>query len=366
MVAWLDIRRSKLRFGLLTGSVALLVFLVVFLAALSGGLIGAVTGAIAGLNAPVITYSDTARGNIQGSRLAPRVVDEVRAIPGVQAAGPVGVGIARAELPGEGMTDVQVFAYQPSQPGGPTTIAAGQVPTQSGQAVMDASGIEVGDTVVLEPGAISVTVTATAINAQFSALPTVYIPWTDFEALVRAINPTAPVVPVNAVAVIADGTADEVVAQRITDAAIGAEGFTQSQAVAAIPGVESIRQTFGLLVGIAFAVSVVVIGFFFLILTVQKLRTFTLLRAVGASTAMLARSVIAQITIVVAVAGVIGAGLAVAALEGIASGGGLPVSVEPVTVAVIVGAVWLFSVAAGLLSIRRIRAIDPATAAGAR
>ena len=38
-LAWTEIKRAKLRFGLLTGAVALLVFLILFLQTLSGQLL---------------------------------------------------------------------------------------------------------------------------------------------------------------------------------------------------------------------------------------------------------------------------------------------------------------------------------------
>ena len=50
----------------------------------------------------------------------------------------------------------------------------------------------------------------------------------------------------------------------------GTTGYTIPDAVAKIPGVSSVSQTFGILVGMTFVISIVVIGFFFLILTVQK------------------------------------------------------------------------------------------------
>ncbi len=64
-----EIRRAKLRFGLLTGAVALLVFLVLLLSTLSGALVGALIGALQGLRADGIVYADFARDNIAASRL---------------------------------------------------------------------------------------------------------------------------------------------------------------------------------------------------------------------------------------------------------------------------------------------------------
>jgi ABC-type antimicrobial peptide transport system permease subunit len=74
--------------------------------------------------------------------------------------------------------------------------------------------------------------------------------------------------------------------------------------------------------------------------------------------------VAAQVAVVVLLAGAVATALTYGAVTGLSTG--LPVSLSPILVAGTVGAVLIFSLAAGLLSIRRIAGIDPATAAGAR
>jgi ABC-type antimicrobial peptide transport system permease subunit len=119
-------------------------------------------------------------------------------------------------------------------------------------------------------------------------------------------------------------------------------------------------------VGLTFIIGIVVIGFFFLILTVQKMKSFTLLRAIGAgyrparagwwrcrsrSWCCLASAIAVALTLL--------------AVRGLNSG--IPVSLSPsLVLGGTVLAVLVFSLLAGLLSIRRISTIDPFTAAGAR
>ena len=117
-------------------------------------------------------------------------------------------------------------------------------------------------------------------------------------------------------------------------------------------------------VGMTFVISIVVIGFFFLILTVQKLKAFTLLRAIGTSTRRLSAMVALQIVLVVLVASAIAVGLTLLAVQGLNTG--IPVTLDPTLIIGVVVAVLVFSLLAGMLSIRRIAKIDPATAVGAR
>lgn len=363
-LALLEMRRAKLRFGLLIGAVSLLIFLVLFLSALSGALLNSFTGAIKNLDADVLVYSSSARDNIQGSRLEPKVVSQVQSVPGVAAAGGIATTTSSATLP-DGKGEVALFGFTPNSPGAPTGISQGRLPNATNEAAVDVPGATIGSSITLLPSNIELNVVGLLTGAQFNAAPTAYVDLTSYQSAIKAANPNAPFVPLNAVAVqTSPGANPETVAASVATLVPGTTGYTIDSAVAKIPGVSSVSQTFGILVGLTFIISIVVIGFFFLILTVQKLRVFTLLRASGASPGRLAGSVVFQITTVDLLASAVAIALVWGALKGTSSG--IPVALEPQLTVVTVLAVWIFSMAAGLLSIRRIRSIDPATAAGAR
>lgn len=361
-LALTEMRRSKLRFGLLAGAVSLLVFLVLLLTTLSNALVSSITGALEGVDADVLVYSETARDNLQASRLAPESVDQVAAIGSVTAAGPVSVLTTSASLK-DGTEDLQVFGFEPGKPGAPTGLSDGRLPDSASEVAMDGGGYAIGDTLDLTATGQQATVVGLLRGAQFAASPTAYVNSDLYGEIVRAINPNVPFVPVNAVAVTTDGEPATAVAD-INAGVEGMKAYVKQDAVSLIPGVGSISQTFGILVGLTFIIGVVVIGFFFLILTVQKMKAFTLLRAIGAGTGRLSVVVAVQITVTVLLASAIAVVLTLLAVQGLNSG--IPVSLSPVLVVGTVAAVLLFSLLAGLLSIRRISKIDPFTAAGAR
>lgn len=360
-LALTEMRRSKLRFGLLTGAVSLLVFLVVLLTTLSNALVGSITGALKGLDANVLVYADTARDNLQASRLQPETVEQVAAIPGVEAAGAIATLTTSAALK-DGTEDLQIFSFQPGKPGAPTGLSEGRLPENAGEVAMDGGGYAVGDTLELTAADTTATVVGLLRGAQWNASPTAYVTDELYTQIVKASNPNVPFVPINAVAVEASDPA--VVGPAITDGVEGTKAYEKGDAVGLIPGVASISQTFGILVGLTFIIGIVVIGFFFLILTVQKMKSFTLLRAIGASSGKLAGVVAQQIAIVVLLASAIAVLLTLLAVRGLNSG--IPVSLSPSLVIGVVVSVLVFSLLAGLLSIRRITKIDPFTAAGAR
>jgi putative ABC transport system permease protein len=362
-LAGTEIRRAKLRFGLLTGAVALLVFLVLLLSTLSGALIGALVGALQGLRADGVVYAEFARDNIAASRLAPETVAAVGDVPGVASAAGIATFTTSASIAGT-QSDVQVFGFTVDAPGSPGGLTDGRLPTGPGEVAIDGAAA-IGDTIILDPAGTVLTVVGTLRGAQFNALPTLYVDSSSYDDAFSATNPGLPFVPINAVAFdVTDGSDVRQVAADISASVPEVTGYTLEDAVSLIPGIESITQSFGILVGLTFVIGIVVIGFFFLILTVQKLRPFTLLRAIGTSTPRLAATVLIQITIVVLVASVIALALTLLAVQGLNTG--IPVILNPTLIIGTVMAVWLFSLLAGLLSVRRIARIDPATAVGAR
>jgi putative ABC transport system permease protein len=146
----------------------------------------------------------------------------------------------------------------------------------------------------------------------------------------------------------------------------GIEALDRQAAADATPGVSSVSQSFGLIVGITFLIVIVVVGFFFQILTVQKLKSFAVLKAVGASNRSLAATVASQITVMVTLGVLVGAALLAGAAAGTRDV--FAIAVDWGLIGITGFVVLAFSLVTGLFSIRRIVRQDPAEAAmgGAR
>ena len=362
-----DLWRGRLRFGLLGGALALLVFLVLFLSTLSSTLVGFLIGAVANNSAQVLVYDAGARRNLQASRLPPGTVERVRSLPGVRAAGPVGNSSLTVDV-GKGLTELSLFGWQPGLPGGPSKVVGGVVPGP-GEVLVDqadeASGFRIGATISINSTGRRLRVVGYTTDSRFNVGPTAYTPIATYREIVRAANPKAPYVPDNLVAVDADpGRSPEQVAGTIDASEPGLEALPRSVADSSVPGAGAVSQSFDLIIGITFAIVVVVIGFFFLILTVQKMRVFTALRALGATTGYLARSLFAQVVVVVLLGAAVGVGLLGLAVA--TSSAAFPLRLDVRLAGVTTLAVLGCSVLASLASLRRIARIDPVDAAGVR
>lgn len=233
LLAWREVRRSKGRFGLLTGAVAVLVFLIVFQQALLDGLVTEFVGAIRNQSAEVLVYGKDARLNLQGSVVPPSAADQVRGIEGVERASPLGVATVTVDAKGE-LRDATLFGHALDGPGAPSELEDGRRPERDGEAVASASagdGFAIGDVVIVQPGGARLEVVGTARDVSFSVTPTLFASYATYEAVRKSVNPDAPAVVPSAVAVAVTGGDDAAdVARRITDEVEGVEGASRERA----------------------------------------------------------------------------------------------------------------------------------------
>ncbi|HET6715088.1 MAG TPA: ABC transporter permease [Actinomycetota bacterium] len=361
-LALAEIRRAKLRFGLLIGAVALLVFLILFQQTLASGLLGSFTDGLANQSADVLVFNADARGSVEASVVTPEQVQEVRAVPQVEQAEPLGESTFTVDAGDGVLTDTTIFGYVLEGPGGPTTLVEGRLPESDGEAVasdVDASkGYDIGDTVRVVPGDEQIRVVGLASDAQFNVQPTLYTTYATWERLSRSVNPDAPAVLPTLVAVHPAPGADPEAAVAAIDGSVeGVEAVATQTAIDNLPGVESISQSFAVILLLAFIVVVLVTWVFFLILTVQKTQSLTLLRAVGASSRYLLANIALQVTIVTVAGVVIASLLLVLATRG--GSGGLEVSASPRLILTTGAAILVLALISSVASMRRVAKLDP-------
>jgi putative ABC transport system permease protein len=359
-----EIRRAKLRFGLLTGAVALLVFLILFMQTLSSQLLREFVGGIENQSASVLVYGEDARRSIEGSIVTPGQVQQVAAVEGVGEAAAFGENSFTVETASGDLNDATLFGYELGGPGAPTTLSSGRLPQGPGEGVASAdagTGFAIGDRVQVLPGGYEIQVVGLADNASFNVQPTLFVSYPTYEEAVRAQNPDAQAVLPTLVAVDpAPGVTPQELATRITEQVPGVEALDLDTAVSSLPGVSSIQQSFGLILALAFFVVILVTGFFFLILTVQKTQALTLLRAIGASTGYLLKNLLAQVVLVTVAGTALAGGLLVVAAA--TSSAGFRVTADPALIVTTGGAVLLLAIAASIGAIRRVTRLDPAAA----
>jgi putative ABC transport system permease protein len=365
-----EIRRARARFGLLIAAVALLMFLILTQQALQSGLITAFVGAIERQSAPVLVYSVDGQRTLQGSVITPPLERRIAAVPGVADTGRIGQGTFTASVNGGGLSDAALIGYAKADLGGPDAVSAGRLPRAAGEAVGSAEDFSLGDRVriVGSEGGPLLEVVGLAEDAEIQVTPTLFVAWRDYVAATRAVNPDASVVLPSVIGVRpAAAVGPEELAGRINRASPEADALTREQAARETPGVAEVRSSFNVIFLLFALVVPLVSGLFFLIITLQKARALTLLRAIGAPAKVLVRALLIQVLIV------IGGGVAVGTLLFVplsqATVGSLSLRFDPAVVLVWSGLLLGLGLLSAIAAARRVLAIDPleaTTGGGAR
>ncbi len=362
-LALAEIRRAKVRFGLLVAAVALLVFLILFQQTLQNGLITAFVGAIRNQSAPVLVYSVDGRRTVQASVITPDAEARIRAVPGVGRAGRFGQGTFSVTAGGK-LADAAIIGTDDGL-GAPSTLVAGRLATAAGEVVASeadkSEGFAVGATVRVEPGGYALRVVGLARDTQLFAQPSLSGTWQTYERAVQSRNPDAgaPLPNVLALAPAHGITAGELVS-RVNAAGDDLDALTRSDAADRTPGVAQVRQSFQVIFALYGLVIPLVTGLFFLIVTIQKAGSLTLLHAIGIRSSSLVASLVRQVLVILG-AGIV-VGIALYAPVTLGRAGKIPLRFE--TPAVIGWAITLLvlGVISSAFSARLVLRIDPATA----
>ncbi len=359
-----EMRRAKVRFGLLAGAVGLLVFLILFQQALLSGLINQFIGAIKNQSGQVLVFNEQARRNLEGSIILPQQQAAISEIEGVDAASPLGEAtftVTAVVSDKEKETDAVLFGYVVGQPGAPTSLVEGRLVEAANEAVASEKdrddGFDIGDMVTVEPDGARITIVGVARDINYSVQPVLFVDFATFEAAKRTRNPDAETILPSVIAIkVAAGTSPKQVAARINEQVDGVEALTRQEAVDGSPGVSSVRTSFTIILGLFYLVVPLVTGLFFLIVTFQKASALTLLRAIGAPARSLVWSLLVQVVIVMALGSLIAFGLYSVAIQGVANLG-VRIEVMPAVVTSLV--VLVLALLTSLVAVRRVLRLDP-------
>lgn len=365
-----EMARAKARFGLLIAAIGLLVFLILFQQSLQNGLLTSFVGAIRNQSAPVLVYTVDGQRVVQGSIITPDLEQMVRELDDIAEIGRIGQGTFSVTTGDGELSETTIWGYEGADLGAPTSVSGGRLPQAPGEALASEADADVGyglgDIVTVEPGGLELTVVGLARDVQLNAGPTLFVVYETYADAVQAANPDAgePLPNILALSSLGDVGEDELV-ERVNSLSTDLDALTKNDAADETPGVAQVQQSFAVIFLLYGLVIPCIIGLFFLIVTLQKSPSLTLLRAIGAPAKRLVASLLVQALIIVAA----GFALGVALYSPLSQQrlGGISLRFE--TSAVVFWGVLLLVLGIGssLLSARRVLAIDPieATTGGA-
>jgi putative ABC transport system permease protein len=310
-----ELKRAKFRFGMLTVGAGLLVFVLLFQQALLTSILEGMTGAITRQTAPVLVLSREAQRAVSGSLVTPDQMQAVVENPEVGDGAELGItflSFRRGDR--EKLHNAAILGFRPDRPGTPVGLSRGRLPEAPDEVV--ASGEDgpgrygIGDTITIEPGDVPLKVVGLTQGGRLGNSPTIWTVWTTYEELItRAIPDTVVVLPSVVAVQPAEGVSVPEMVASIEDTAPELEALTREDVAEKAPGRGAIWLGFMMVIGLGYVVVAVVIGFFFLTLTVHKEASITTLRAVGARGSYLVRSLLWQVAVVTVGGLIVGAAL---------------------------------------------------------
>jgi putative ABC transport system permease protein len=359
LLARRNLTHDRVRLSLSITGVALSVMLILLL-----------SGYLAGIYRQASTYLENAPGSIvvaqkgvrtfagSSSFLSGEVLDAVRATPGVARAVPIVMQAAVLELH-DRKEIASLVGYDPSQGGGPWTLADGRVP--------DADDEVVVDRVLANQHGIAIGTALTILDREFTVvgLSDGTSLWVGSYAFTRAAAVQgllrAPGVWSAVFVTPAPGVSEADVISAISIP--GIEAFAKTDKIEADrKGIARIYDApLGLMVGIAFVVGVLVVGLVIYTATIERRREYGALKAIGMRNRTLYRLVTSQALIAAIGGGLLGVALAfgLAALL-IALRPQFPVVIEPGAIATALAASLVMAVLAALAPARAMAGLAPA------
>ncbi|MGW0431855.1 ABC transporter permease [Micromonospora sp. NPDC003197] len=356
-IALRDLRFARGRFALLGGVIALMTLMVVLLTGLTAGLGAASISAVARLPVDDIAFQQPASGQqvaFATSALPAETVGTIAGQPGVTGAYPLGVATTRLQA-GERSAAVTLLGADPALY---PTRQQGAAPA-AGEAAITADlaeeqSLRVGDRVQL--GGQEVRIAAIVATVSFNHLPVAYTPIDTWRQLSRAEAITA-------VAITRAGGDPAAIDRAAIDRAAGTATVSREEAYDAVGGYSSEQGSLNLMRGLLLGVSVLVVGAFFTVWTMQRAGDLAVVRAIGGSRGYLLRDALGQAAVVLLAGASVGAGMAAAL--GALAGQVVPFVLDVGTVGIPLVAMVAVGVLGAAVSVRRVSKVDPLTALGA-
>lgn len=377
-LAFKEVIRNKGRFFLFSLVIALITSLVLFVAALAEGLAQANREYLSKLDADLLVFQENSKFSTFNSRLSRSLLNDVRRIPGIQAAGPIGFSNATIEFfDGRAGVDVSLIGVEANQPGSVGVISGSPFASnRANEAIIDINiaergALNLGDTIQIktiqgaEEEFYSVRVIGITDSRENQYAPALFLPYQTWER----IRPKATLGEGSSDSIsnifalkLQNPTQAEALATQIPALVSGVEVTDIRTAYEALPGYSAQQSTLQTQQAFVLLIGILVIGGFFQIQMLQKVPQIGVLKAIGVDNRTVASAVVAQI-ILITTFGVLLGGLATL---GLAAGipGNVPVEFAGSTVALAILALLAIGPIGGLVSVRLAVRVEPLIALG--
>ncbi|HDH2240378.1 ABC transporter permease [Staphylococcus aureus] len=347
-LAWNEIRRNKLKFGLIIGVLTMISYLLFLLSGLANGLINMNKEGIDKWQADAIVLNKDANQTVQQSVFNKKDIEnKYKKQATLKQTGEIVSN-------GHQKDNVLVFGVEKSSFLVPSLIEGHKV-TKDNEVLADETlknkGFKIGDTLSLSQSDEKLHIVGFTESAKYNASPVIFTN----DATIAKINPRLTGDKINAVVVRDTNWKDKKLNQELE--AVSINDFIEN-----LPGYKPQNLTLNFMISFLFVISATVIGIFLYVMTLQKTSLFGILKAQGFTNGYLANVVISQ-TLILALFGT-AFGLLLTGVTGAFLPDAVPVKFDVLTLLVFAIVLMIVSVLGSLFSILTIRKIDPLKAIG--
>lgn len=347
-LAWNEIRRNKLKFGLIIGVLTMISYLLFLLSGLANGLINMNKEGIDKWQADAIVLNKDANQTVQQSVFNKKDIEnKYNKQATLKQTGEIVSN-------GHQKDNVLVFGVEKSSFLVPSLIE-GHKATKDNEVLADETlknkGFKIGDTLSLSQSDEKLHIVGFTESAKYNASPVIFTN----DATIAKINPRLTGDKINAVVVRDTNWKDKKLNQELE--AVSINDFIEN-----LPGYKPQNLTLNFMISFLFVISATVIGIFLYVMTLQKTSLFGILKVQGFTNGYLANVVISQ-TLILALFGT-AFGLLLTGVTGAFLPDAVPVKFDVLTLLVFAIVLMIVSVLGSLFSILTIRKIDPLKAIG--
>ncbi|QHK84202.1 FtsX-like permease family protein [Staphylococcus aureus] len=347
-LAWNEIRRKKLKFGLIIGVLTMISYLLFLLSGLANGLINMNKEGIDKWQADAIVLNKDANQTVQQSVFNKKDIEnKYKKQATLKQTGEIVSN-------GHQKDNVLVFGVEKLSFLVPSLIE-GHKATKDNEVLADETlknkGFKIGDTLSLSQSDEKLHIVGFTESAKYNASPVIFTN----DATIAKINPRLTGDKINAVVVRDTNWKDKKLNQELE--AVSINDFIEN-----LPGYKPQNLTLNFMISFLFVISATVIGIFLYVMTLQKTSLFGILKAQGFTNGYLANVVISQ-TLILALFGT-AFGLLLTGVTGAFLPDAVPVKFDVLTLLVFAIVLMIVSVLGSLFSILTIRKIDPLKAIG--
>ncbi|HFE5042739.1 TPA: ABC transporter permease [Staphylococcus aureus] len=347
-LAWNEIRRNKLKFGLIIGVLTMISYLLFLLSGLANGLINMNKEGIDKWQADAIVLNKDANQTVQQSVFNKKDIEnKYKKQATLKQTGEIVSN-------GHQKDNVLVFGVEKSSFLVPSLIE-GHKATKDNEVLADETlknkGFKIGDTLSLSQSDEKLHIVGFTESAKYNASSVIFTN----DATIAKINPRLTGDKINAVVVRDTNWKDKKLNQELE--AVSINDFIEN-----LPGYKPQNLTLNFMISFLFVISATVIGIFLYVMTLQKTSLFGILKAQGFTNGYLANVVISQ-TVILALFGT-AFGLLLTGVTGAFLPDAVRVKFDVLTLLVFAIVLMIVSVLGSLFSILTIRKIDPLKAIG--